>query len=346
MALSKAVVQRIRNDFTPPGRFLKKDSETGQWVELTLKEATGKTAQAFAYAIRDRAKQNKEEEQKARPEELATKVLSGTKRPASPAASLDVVTEGHSSTSASTRNHDERGEKASKRRTPQNNKSMASSADHQIPAPLRQQQPQPQLPQASAATQPQSPQASAATLANSDAALSILAQLRSPPQQQNGSLPNVLALQQLLQQQQVQQQQAQLAQAILTAQQQAQGWQASQSLIPPIQGAHSADEMLLRRMLIEGNPLALSQHELQLQGLLLQSNPLALSAEQLQLQGLLRNSLQNQSILSLGGGFNNQQQLLPQVQPNLQQLALTQQVNTIVEFLRRQQDGNGEQNNT
>ena len=335
MALSKAVVQRIRNDFTPPGRFLKKDSETGQWVELTLKEATGKTAQAFAYAIRDRAKQNKEEEQKARPEELATKVLSGTKRPASPAASLDVVTEGHSSTSASTRNHDERGEKASKRRTPQNNKSMASSADHQIPAPLRQQQPQPQL-----------PQASAATLANSDAALSILAQLRSPPQQQNGSLPNVLALQQLLQQQQVQQQQAQLAQAILTAQQQAQGWQASQSLIPPIQGAHSADEMLLRRMLIEGNPLALSQHELQLQGLLLQSNPLALSAEQLQLQGLLRNSLQNQSILSLGGGFNNQQQLLPQVQPNLQQLALTQQVNTIVEFLRRQQDGNGEQNNT
>jgi hypothetical protein len=324
MALSKAVVERLHNEFTPPGRFLKKDSETGQWVELTLKEAAGKTAQAFAYAIRDRARQNKEEQQNEEKSKEVRTNVSGTKRPASPAASLDVVNKGHSSASAL--DHDER-EGARKRK-----KSMGTSSSDQ--PPLRLQQPQPQF-----------HQASAATVANSDAAaaLSILAQIRSS-QQNNQSLQNLAALQQLFQQPQTQQGQAQLApqlaQAILNAQQQSRALQASQFFFPSSQGAHSESELLLRRMLLQGNPLELSQRELQLQGLLLQSNPLLLSTEQLQLQDSLRNSLQTQSILSLGGSFSNQQVLPPQVQPNLQQLALAQQVNTIAEFLRRQQDNN------
>ena len=82
MAISKDVVHRLHNNFTPPGRFLKKDSETKQWVELTMKEATGKTAQAFAYAIRDRRKIKEENQKHEKTEEPATR-LSGTKRPAS-----------------------------------------------------------------------------------------------------------------------------------------------------------------------------------------------------------------------------------------------------------------------
>lgn len=291
-----------------------------------MKEATGKTAQAFAYAIRDRRKIKEENQKHEKTEEPATR-LSGTKRPAS---SLDFANEGHSS--ASTLTHSDEKGKASKQAKTQN-KSMGtvSSADQ---APLMQQQPQPQL-----------HQDSAATMANSEATRSMLGQMPSS-QQQNASLQNVAALQQLLQQQQLQQQlqqqQGLLARAILITQQQ-RGLQASQSLLPSSQVVLSADELLLRQMLLQGNPLALSQEELRLQGLLLQSNPLALSAEQLQLQGSLRNSLQTQSILSLGGGFNNQQLLRPQVQPNLQQQTLMQQVNTIAEFLRRQQDGNDEQ---
>ena len=328
MAISKDVVHRLHNNFTPPGRFLKKDSETKQWVELTMKEATGKTAQAFAYAIRDRRKIKEENQKHEKTEEPATR-LSGTKRPAS---SLDFANEGHSS--ASTLTHSDEKGKASKQTKTQNKSTGAvSSADQ---APLMQQQPQPQL-----------HQDSAATMANSEATRSMLGQMPSS-QQQNASLQNVAALQQLLQQQQLQQQlqqqQGLLARAILiTQQQQQRGLQASQSLLPSSQVVLSADELLLRQMLLQGNPLALSQEELRLQGLLLQSNPLALSAEQLQLQGSLRNSLQTQSILSLGGGFNNQQLLRPQVQPNLQQQTLMQQVNTIAEFLRRQQDGNDEQ---
>jgi len=321
MALSKAVVERLHNDFSPPGRFLKKDPETGLWVELTLKEAAGKTAQAFAYAKRDRARQNNEEEQYGeRTEEVTTKV-SGTKRPASPSAS-SLVVEGRHPSALALNNHEREG--ARKRK-----KSMGTNISDQT---AMQQQPQPQL-----------HHASAATVANSDATL--LALIRSS-QQNNQSLQNLFALQELVQQQQTQQEQAQLAQAILNAQQHAHGLQPAQSLLPSSQGtAHSAAELLLRRMLLQSNPQALSQRELQLQGLLLQSNPLALTTEQLQLQDLLRNSLQNQSILSLGGGFNNQQVLLPRVQPNLQQIALMQQVNTIAEFLRRQQDNNnnGEQ---
>eukprot|EP00984_Skeletonema_dohrnii_P036044 scaffold36546_cov222-Skeletonema_dohrnii-CCMP3373.AAC.3 len=330
MAISKDVVHRLQNNFTPPGRFLKKDSDTKQWVELTMKEATGKTAQAFAYAIRDRARKIKEENQKDdKTEEPATR-LSGTKRPA---ASLEVANEGHSS--ASTLTHSDEKGKACKQTSTLNKSTGTISSVNQ--APLMQQQPQPQL-----------QQDSAATMANSEATTrSMLAQMPSS-QQQNASLQNVAALQQLLQQQQLQQQlqqqQGLLARAILIAQQQQRGLQASQSLLPSSsQAVHSADELLLRQMLLQGNPLVLSQEELRLQGLLLQSNPLALSAEQLQLQASLRNSLQSQSILSLGGGFNNQHVLRPQVQPNLQQQTLMQQVNTIAEFLRRQQDGNDEQ---
>jgi hypothetical protein len=292
-----------------------------------MKEATGKTAQAFAYAIRDRRKIKEENQKDDKTEEPATR-LSGTKRPAS---SLDFANEGHSSASTLTHS-DEKGKSSKQTKTQNKSTGTVSSADQ---APLMQQQPQPQL-----------HQDSAATMANSEATRSMLGQMPSS-QQQNASLQNVAALQQLLQQQQLQQQlqqqQGLLARAILITQQQQRGLQASQSLLPSSQVVLSADELLLRQMLLQGNPLALSQEELRLQGLLLQSNPLALSAEQLQLQGSLRNSLQTQSILSLGGGFNNQQLLRPQVQPNLQQQTLMQQVNTIAEFLRRQQDGNDEQ---
>lgn len=40
----------------PPGRFLRKCADTGQWEELSKKEALNKAAQAMAYAVRDMAK--------------------------------------------------------------------------------------------------------------------------------------------------------------------------------------------------------------------------------------------------------------------------------------------------
>ena len=37
----------------PPGRFLKECSDTGQWIELSRREAADKAAQAMAYAVRN-----------------------------------------------------------------------------------------------------------------------------------------------------------------------------------------------------------------------------------------------------------------------------------------------------
>jgi hypothetical protein len=51
MMISKFIVETIYS-MEPPGRFLKKCSETGEWRELSKKEAADKAAQAMAYAVR------------------------------------------------------------------------------------------------------------------------------------------------------------------------------------------------------------------------------------------------------------------------------------------------------
>jgi len=53
MMISKAIVEAIYS-MQPPGRFLKKCADTGQWRELTRREAADKAAQAMAYAVRTR----------------------------------------------------------------------------------------------------------------------------------------------------------------------------------------------------------------------------------------------------------------------------------------------------
>jgi len=50
MIISKAIVEAIHSN-QPPGRFLKKCADTGQWEELSERQATDKAAQAMSYAI-------------------------------------------------------------------------------------------------------------------------------------------------------------------------------------------------------------------------------------------------------------------------------------------------------
>eukprot|EP00985_Skeletonema_marinoi_P016781 scaffold9061_cov236-Skeletonema_marinoi.AAC.1 len=56
MMISKAIVEAIYS-MEPPGRFLKKCHESGQWRELTKGEAADKAAQAMAYLVRANLKQ-------------------------------------------------------------------------------------------------------------------------------------------------------------------------------------------------------------------------------------------------------------------------------------------------
>jgi hypothetical protein len=51
MEISKAIVEAIYAE-DPPGRFLKKCSKTGQWSELSRRDAADKAAQAMAYVIK------------------------------------------------------------------------------------------------------------------------------------------------------------------------------------------------------------------------------------------------------------------------------------------------------
>lgn len=60
MAISRSIAEAIYA-LEPPGRFLKKDPETGEWTELSLKEAATRTSQAMAYAVRERSKQQKKQ---------------------------------------------------------------------------------------------------------------------------------------------------------------------------------------------------------------------------------------------------------------------------------------------
>ena len=61
MDMSKAIVEAIYS-MHPPGRFLKKCPKTGQWKELSKREAADKAAQAMAYAVtRESLKQKRRE---------------------------------------------------------------------------------------------------------------------------------------------------------------------------------------------------------------------------------------------------------------------------------------------
>ena len=55
MMISRSIVDKVRNELNPPGRFLEKDSSTGLWCEVSVKKALEKTAQALrdgAYPLR------------------------------------------------------------------------------------------------------------------------------------------------------------------------------------------------------------------------------------------------------------------------------------------------------
>jgi len=62
MAISRSIAEAIYA-LEPPGRFLKKDPDTGEWIELSLKEAATRTSQAMAYAVRERSKQQQQQQQ-------------------------------------------------------------------------------------------------------------------------------------------------------------------------------------------------------------------------------------------------------------------------------------------
>jgi len=51
MEIAKVIVEAVYSK-NPPGRFLKKCSETGQWKELSRRDAADKAAQAMAYLIK------------------------------------------------------------------------------------------------------------------------------------------------------------------------------------------------------------------------------------------------------------------------------------------------------
>ena len=51
MEISKAIVEAIYSGDLP-GRFLKKCSKTGEWSELSRRDAADKAAQAMAYIIK------------------------------------------------------------------------------------------------------------------------------------------------------------------------------------------------------------------------------------------------------------------------------------------------------
>ncbi len=67
MDISKAIVEAVYS-MDPPGRFLKQCPDTGQWSELSKRDAADRAAQAMAYAIRskDISKRRKEERRRSR----------------------------------------------------------------------------------------------------------------------------------------------------------------------------------------------------------------------------------------------------------------------------------------
>eukprot|EP00984_Skeletonema_dohrnii_P014977 scaffold6412_cov147-Skeletonema_dohrnii-CCMP3373.AAC.4 len=72
MDISKAIVEAIYSK-TPPGRFLKKCPDTGQWSELSKRDAADRAAQAMAYTIKgeslkEKRKQRRSSRQKSKDE--------------------------------------------------------------------------------------------------------------------------------------------------------------------------------------------------------------------------------------------------------------------------------------
>jgi hypothetical protein len=84
MMISKAVVESIYS-MEPPGRFLKKCADTGQWMELSKREAADKAAQAMAYVVRARARGEATKERRSPPPlPLATTTSQPSDRPLPP----------------------------------------------------------------------------------------------------------------------------------------------------------------------------------------------------------------------------------------------------------------------
>ena len=66
MDISKAIVEAIHS-MDPPGRFLKECPDTGQWMELSKRDAADKAAQAMSYAISGRKKSKQRRERRHQP---------------------------------------------------------------------------------------------------------------------------------------------------------------------------------------------------------------------------------------------------------------------------------------
>eukprot|EP00984_Skeletonema_dohrnii_P034734 scaffold33660_cov87-Skeletonema_dohrnii-CCMP3373.AAC.1 len=65
MDISNAIVEAIYS-MKPPGRFLKKCPNTGQWSELSTRDAADRVAQAMAYAVRGKDKSKRRREERRR----------------------------------------------------------------------------------------------------------------------------------------------------------------------------------------------------------------------------------------------------------------------------------------
>jgi len=79
MMISRTIVDDIYSK-EPPGRFLKECPDTGQWIELTRREAADKAAQAMAYAVRN-----------AQSPKRASKKRKASSSPSTTAAALGMV---------------------------------------------------------------------------------------------------------------------------------------------------------------------------------------------------------------------------------------------------------------
>jgi len=88
MDISKAIVEATYS-LDPPGRFLKQCPDTGQWNELSKRDAADKAAQAMAYAIKGESLKEKRKHRRSRrslpvPQDggaVATKSSQSTDRP-------------------------------------------------------------------------------------------------------------------------------------------------------------------------------------------------------------------------------------------------------------------------
>eukprot|EP00985_Skeletonema_marinoi_P003648 scaffold1594_cov211-Skeletonema_marinoi.AAC.1 len=78
MNISQAIVEAIYSK-TPPGRFLKKCPDTGQWNELSRREAADRAAQAMAYVIKGESLKEKRRQRRSRlPDQPTTNHSEGT----------------------------------------------------------------------------------------------------------------------------------------------------------------------------------------------------------------------------------------------------------------------------